>query len=255
MDVKILMKVGLLGGSVIVGNIGSAFGWKCSEGHEHGKNEMCTTTGDRFCERCGRVHFGWEVCTYTVGLVGEFKWLAVPRNTPEGEIAVFQRQCEYGNDDKKIENNYVPAYEDMEEAKKFAGYMKRLAKDLQREITGRGVPQSNETHSAFFGKGSQQAKRKRGRILDCGKRARQQENEQSKSVFVSAKSQFQSDKEEDSKSEGGDSSDLLIREDVISGKYEHVGKRLRKGIEKPTKKGKIDQDELLYRTSGVFIAE
>lgn len=252
MDVKILMKVGLLGGSIIAGNIGSAFAdWTCNANHMHECNRMCPTTGERFCERCDGVHLGREVCPCTVRSVGAFKWIEVPRNTPEGEIAAFQIRYEYDNDGKKIGNNYVLARNDVKEAKEFAGYTEGLADGLQEEMTEREAAQFNETCDAFFWKGSQQAKRKREGNPDRGKRNRQQGNERSRSVSVSEKSRSQSDEEEDAKSKGGDSPDLSIREDVITGKYEHGKKRLRKGGKKLTRKEAIEQDKWVYHSAGV----
>lgn len=129
MNTKSFVKISLFGASIIAANVGSAFGWKCSDGHEHGKNEMCTTTGARFCDKCKELHNGYSVCPREVFRVASdgVKIAVLPFGTPDEDILALQRQFGYEtNGSKKNNVNLFYLKYDSSEVKRLNEYVQAL---------------------------------------------------------------------------------------------------------------------------------
>ena len=129
MDAKSFIKIGLFGISIPAVNIGSAFGWKCPEGHKHGKNEMCTTTGARFCDKCKEPHNGYDVCPWEVFRIASdgVKIVVLPFDTPNEKILALQREFGYETNGSK-KDNVNPFYlqYDSSEVKRLNEYIQAL---------------------------------------------------------------------------------------------------------------------------------
>ena len=129
MNTKILVKIGLFGGGVIAGNIGSAFAWTCTEGHEHGENEMCVATGARFCDKCEAIHSGYTVCPWKVFRVASdgVKIVVLPFGTPDERILALQREFGYETNGRKRDNvNLFCLKYDSSEVKRLNEYVQAL---------------------------------------------------------------------------------------------------------------------------------
>ncbi len=111
MNAKSFIKVGLLSVSTTAVNVGSVFGWECSKGHEHKKDEICTETfpmerpcNDPMCD--SNYHTIREVCPQSVfGFRSEgIKYVILPWCVPEGKIA--ELWFEYRYSDVKRDGRY-----------------------------------------------------------------------------------------------------------------------------------------------------
>jgi hypothetical protein len=110
MDAKSFIKIGLFGVGIITVDIGSAFGWKCSFGHEHEKNEMCEETGERYCGLCEGVHSGFEVCPRSIFRFPSegFNYVILPSSVPDGAIVALQKEYGYSIDDERKDDIAFP---------------------------------------------------------------------------------------------------------------------------------------------------
>lgn len=110
MNAKSFIKVSLFGCSVIAGNIGSAFGWKCSKGEEHKRDEACSRSPfERPCNNpmCGSdYHLIGKVCPQDVFAfqAKSIKYVILPYCVPEGIIADLWLQ--YGCSNVRRDENF-----------------------------------------------------------------------------------------------------------------------------------------------------
>ena len=139
MDAKSLSKVVLLGGSMIAGSLEGAFAWKCSLGHEHKQDEMCTETGDRPCDACENgMHHSWELCSQTVFLIPSenYKCILVPLSVPNERVASLLTEYKYDGGGK--ERKHIDPFllrNDASEVKRLSRYVRGLKKKyLPKEV-------------------------------------------------------------------------------------------------------------------------
>ena len=133
MDVKSFIKIGLFSVGIPAMNIGSAFAWECSLGHEHDQDEMCTETGDRPCGACEEgFHHGWELCPKTVFEIPSenCKFILVPSNVQNAAVALLLTGCKYdqtsGKEIGHIDSS--PSKEDAAEVERLSRYVQKLKK-------------------------------------------------------------------------------------------------------------------------------
>ena len=131
MDVKSFIKIGLFSVGIPAMNIGSAFAWECSLGHEHAQDEMCTETGDRPCNACEKgFHRGWELCPQTVFEIPseKCKLICVSSNVQDGVVAALLTGCKYDQaSGKEIEYTDLSYSEkDVDEVRRLGCYVQRL---------------------------------------------------------------------------------------------------------------------------------
>ena len=141
MDVKSFIKIGLFSVGIPAMNIGSAFGWECSLGHEHEQDEMCTETGDRPCGACGKgFHRGWELCPKTVFEIPSenCKLILVPSNVQNAAVALLLTGCKYDQTSGK-EIGHIDSFS----SKKDAAEVKRLSHYV-RKLKGKYLPKKAE---------------------------------------------------------------------------------------------------------------
>ena len=107
MDAKSLSKVVLFSVGIIAMNIGSAFAWKCSLGHEHKQDEMCTDMGERPCDACKNGSYPrWELCSQTIFPIPSenCKYVALPSHIPNEQIALLLIKYKYDEGGKEIKH-------------------------------------------------------------------------------------------------------------------------------------------------------
>ena len=124
------MKIGLFGVSIPAVNVGSAFAWECSAGHQHKQDEMCTETGDRPCGACKNgFHGACEFCPQAIFLIPseDCKYVALPLNVPNEQIAGLLTRYKYDKDGKEIKHiNPFLLKNDAIEIKRLSRYVQVL---------------------------------------------------------------------------------------------------------------------------------
>ena len=143
MDVKSFIKIGLFSVGIPAMNIGSAFAWECSLGHEHDPDEMCTETGDRPCNACEKgFHRGWELCPKTVFEIPSenCKLILVPSNVQNVAVASLLIGCKYDRTSGK-EIGHIDLFsseKDADEVRRLSNYVQRLKnKYLPKKAKGK----------------------------------------------------------------------------------------------------------------------
>lgn len=130
MNVRSFVKIGLFGVGIITVDIGSAFGWKCSFGHEHEKNEMCEETGERYCGLCEGVHSGFEVCPKSIFRFPSegVNYVILPSSVPDRAIAALQKKYGYSTDDEREGDIDFPLTDDKYEINRLGHCVEVLLK-------------------------------------------------------------------------------------------------------------------------------
>jgi len=131
MDVKSFIKISLFSVGIPAMNIGSAFAWECSLGHEHDQDEMCTETGDRPCNACEKgFHHGWELCPQTVFEIPSenCKLILVSSNVQNVAVASLLIGCKYDRTSgKEIEyTGFSYSEKDADEVRRLSNYVQKL---------------------------------------------------------------------------------------------------------------------------------
>ena len=160
MNAKIFIRISLFCGGVLAGNIGSAFAWECSAGHEHKDDEICTATGARPCPECEAVfHSKGEVCSETVFAFQRVdrKYVILPYRIPDHVIAELWEKYGYVNKNRESDTSEnslsVICFDDNHEMERLKCGIEKLEEKLLEGDTREDVKEDEKRDKKGESKG------------------------------------------------------------------------------------------------------